>query len=374
MRGLLVKLSPTTVGPVLGQLRVMLREAVEDEIIDANPALEVRVPRALIAKVPEVRAPLTKPEFEALLAAEMPLVERAMIATAALAGLRSGEVHALPLSHVEAADGLLVVHVEFGGFGGAPTKNGKARRVPVLGPARAILEEWLAAVPRSRARNPELLAFPGPQGGRRDYNHAGEWLRVRLRAAGVEKAIRFHDLRHTAGTALENGWFGPPLAREHVQAILGHATLAQTEHYTGGAGEAMLRAVRTWRDQDGISAPDAARENALSEARTSTTARRTPCSAEKADNPEGWPGFDPSLILATERLVADLACRRATRANVRTWLDALIASEPEPWASARRLKVALHDSRPTAVAEAIELARRVMEQVEPARAAAKERG
>jgi integrase len=301
VRGLSSRLGPNTVASSLAILRGILKEAVEEELIDANPAAEIRLPKSSKRRISNVRAPLTRVEFEQLLLRPtLPLVERAMIATGAMGALRAGELHAMPLDHVEVRDGLLTLFVEFGGFGGAPTKTGKTRRVPVLSPARVILEEWLAKVPRRGVRNPEGLLFPGPAGGRRDYGHASEWVSFRLRLCGIEKAIRFHDLRHTAATALENGWFGPPMMREHVQAILGHATMQQTEHYTGGAGEAMLVAAKAYEkstapagksaatsepaeddaspveDQRRIRALPEPHEIAAIQARNEPTARRTP--------------------------------------------------------------------------------------------------
>jgi integrase len=339
LRGLLAKLSATTAGPVLSLLRQMMREAVEDEILDTNPAGEVRVPRAELRKVKARRAPLAKADLDALLAGPFPLVERALIAVAALAGLRSGEAHAMPLGHVERRDGLLVLHVEFGGFGGAPTKSGEARRVPVLGPALAIVEEWLAAMPQGGKKNPERLLFPGPDGGRRDFGHATEWLQVRCRAVGLACTPRFHDLRHTAATALENGWYGPPMVREHVQAVLGHATIQQTEEYSGGAGEAMLRAAAAFALDGRRMAEASGHESAEAgaDARSEHSRRRRPCSPESVEIPQGYADFG-HLRAMTEALILAVVERRSTAQDVYEWADAVLACEPEFWQRVRALR------------------------------------
>lgn len=363
LRGRLLALSAATAGPVLALLRQILREAVEEEIIEANPAAEVRVPRAELRKVKARRAPLAKDELDALLAGGFPLVERALIAVAALAGLRSGEAHAMPLANVERRGGLLLLKIEFGGYGGAPTKSGEARTVPVLGPARAILEEWLAAMPRGGKRNPERLLFPGPDGGRRDYDHATGWLQVRCRAVGLACEPRFHDLRHTAATALENGWYGPPMAREHVQALLGHASITQTEAYSGGAGEAMLRAAEAFAPEAHEGAGDEGSGLAMAsgDARSEHSRRRRPWSPESREIPQGYVDFAPELRLQTEALILAVVERRSTAQDVYEWADAVLACEPAFWQRVRALR---EDRSRFVTRRALELAREMFPGVE----------
>lgn len=369
------KLGPSTVSAALSLLRSVLGDAVEDGIIATNPAHGVQLPRdARKRKAKDrrkARNPLTRDELVALLVCDkLSLCDRAMIATGALCGLRAGEVYGMPLDHVAATDGLLMLDVEFGGYGGAPTKSDERRQVPALGAARELLEAWLAAVPRSKARNPEGLLFPGLGGGRRSLSHASSWLEYRMRLAGLSRAVRFHDLRHTAATALENGWFGPPMAREHVQAVLGHSSIVQTEHYSGGATEAMLRAARAWtaaaestgpEDQGRISGPANDAPKAAKKLRSGTTARRTRRSSDLALIPGGSVDSDPVLILqdATERLVLACAERTATADDVEAWAALVVEHTPDPWRGAREI-LAGEVGAPHAVARALESARALL--------------
>lgn len=331
-------LAPSTVRSILTLLRTALEEAREDELVAVNAARGARLPRDTPER-DEVRAPLTHDDLLALFAADLRVVDKAMIAVAGVGGLRSGELHALPFANVRDEPAAVMIRVEFGGFAGAPTKNSKSRTVPVIGEGARWLRQWLAEVARDRQRNPEALLFVGDQGGRRDLTHASTWLRVRLRAAGLKEGHRFHDLRHTAAAGWLNGWWMAPLATAQVQAIMGHASVAQTEHYTGTATDAMLAAVRAAEDQRRIKVPGGVIESAALTAKSEPTGRRRPCRTETPVISTGWDTSDPSLILpvgdraATERLVGDIASGRVTLEDIDTWREAVLAQAPEPWRS-----------------------------------------
>jgi integrase len=390
MRSMLAdKFGVSTVEGTLAALRTALREAVDDELLENNPAAEVRVPKAVKKLRKPVRAPLTKEEMELLVGSPLPLVEKTMIAVGLFGGLRAGELFAFPLDHVRRRDGLLLLHVEFGGYDGAPTKNGKERWVPIVGPGRALLEQWLGVMPRGGSLNPQKLLFPATDGTRRPFGHAADWLRVRLRAVGIKTNQRFHDLRHTAGEALENGYFGPAQRREHVQAIYGHSSLSQTEAYTGGAGRAMLEAMREFdaapdadddsdaKDQRRISEAAAVRENALPEARNEPTGRRTPCFSKPSVVPAPSVDSDPALILAGERvsdplgiirtatrtLIAEIASGQATLDDVERWRRTVLAHDPTPLRLVRELPEG--DFR---VRQAVDVAEAVLRWVGPEQA------
>lgn len=357
VRTMLQTFAPATAQGALSCLKMALREAVEDERIAVNPAREIRLPRADGQPRAEARRPLTRDEVQRAMKHILPPDERAILAVAIFTGLRSGELFAMQLDHVHERDGQLLLHVEFGGFGGKPTKSGKPRWVRVVGPARTALKDWLDEVPRTRKANADLLLFPGRAGGRRRLSHASTWLRLRLRDAGVMASPRFHDLRHTAATALENGWFGPPMLREHVQAILGHATMQQTAEYSGGATEAMLKALGTW-DQTGIKAASQESENATGKARTAPTTRRRLCSPVSPAIPGGSAVPDPGLILtsATREIVAACADGSATPADLDAWRETVLAGMPEPWRSVLALEPGPHRVRRT-----LDAARMVLE-------------
>jgi site-specific recombinase XerD len=128
-------------------------------------------------------------------------------------------------------------------------KGGAARTVPITENAVDALRAWLTA------GRPRLVAGQGPQAAARApvfVSRAGRHLdgstvyRVvarELRSAG--RAGGPHLLRHAAGTHLLEGPGGVGGAHLRVvQEVLGHASLATTQRYTGVTTKAMQDALR----------------------------------------------------------------------------------------------------------------------------------
>jgi len=63
-----------------------------------------------------------------------------------------------------------------------------------------------------------------------------EW----IRAAGINRRVRFHDLRHTCGASLISGWWGRSWRIEEIRQYLGHSATRQTERYAH-LGETVLK-------------------------------------------------------------------------------------------------------------------------------------
>lgn len=105
------------------------------------------------------------------------------------------------------------------------TKNGDARRVPVVGPAQAVLQAQFDRDPTG-----EGWVFKGY----RDDAPAGlesAWRATRARAGLVD--FRFHDLRHTTASYLTMN--GASLAE--VAEALGHRTLVMARRYAHQTGD-----------------------------------------------------------------------------------------------------------------------------------------
>lgn len=348
--------SASTVRATLAHLRTACTEAQRDELIRENPCRDVKLPRK--AKAERVRAPLTLAAVERVFASGLDAVDGAIFAAGVVGGLRAGELFAMPLRNVRAEGDVVMLHVAFGGFGGAPTKGGEARDVPVIGVGATWLARWLEIVPRDRARNPEGLLFPGRFGGRRNLSHASRWLRARLLAAGLPTGHRFHDLRHTAAAGWLNGWWGVQLPPEHVQAIMGHASVSQTEAYTGTAREAMLAAVAAAANGRRMAgAPESSSGNGVRAAENGEPMQKTACSSEGSGDSRGYdaPGQSSSIREATAVLLRSLAGGRATAADVEAWRALVLAEMPEPWRSV----VALPDG-PFRVRRAVDAAEAVL--------------
>jgi len=128
-------------------------------------------------------------------------------------------------------------------------KGGRARTVPLTEPSVAALRVWLSAGrprlvsgrhPQAATRAPVFVSRTGrPLDGSSVYRVVARELRASGRAGGP------HLLRHAAGTHLLEGPGGRDGAHLRVvQEVLGHASLATTQRYTGVTTKAMQAALR----------------------------------------------------------------------------------------------------------------------------------
>lgn len=213
-------------------LSVAFTDAVDDELVTVSPCDGVRVD--MRAKPINENRYLLPAEQAALLAAsEGP--ERHMIAVAMGAGIRRAELFSLHLSDVH-VDRDPHLFVRFGGFAKAgklkTPKNGKTRRVPLFGIALEGARAWLAELPAYATRNPHALVFPLPTGARRVYSRdlPPAWFAARKTVTRIKPW--WHLLRHTCGSSLVSGWWGPAWSLHEVSALLGHSSVSVTErHY-----------------------------------------------------------------------------------------------------------------------------------------------
>jgi integrase len=210
----------------LNLLRAVLEHGVELEILDSNPARDVRVKDR--GTVRERSTWLSLAESERLIrAAASPAVTLSIVT-----GLRHGELRSLEWADVH-EDHLLVRF----GAPGKPPKNGKIRRVPLLPVARATL-----ATMRRHGR----LVFPGldPDASIWRLAARADWLRW-LAAAGISRRVRWHDLRHTCATLLLSGAWGHAWSTEAVRELLGHSSVKVTERYARALGSLSASAADT---------------------------------------------------------------------------------------------------------------------------------
>lgn len=240
----------------LNLLRVGLDYAVEEDMIPVNPAHGVKLEKELRTDVPW--AYLTPDEQQTIITSEaIPLPERIIIQFAIGTGMRKGELWSLRRSDVHENDARPRVYVRFGSPG-KPPKNGKARWVPLTALALDAAKRWLDLMPTYTKSNPKGLMFPTRRGycrhGRafraevrtKDGKRTGKgkslsWTQM-VRAAGITRRIRFHDLRHTCGSSLVAGWWGQPWPLIRVRDLLGHSQISVTERYAHLAGSALEEA------------------------------------------------------------------------------------------------------------------------------------
>lgn len=192
-----------------------------------NPCADVEAPT--LDPRTEIRY-LKESELEALLRAaaegkgEFAATDHALYMTAAMAGLRQGELLALRVRHVDFAAERIHVRLSYvRGVEGAP-KSGKGRPVPLAPTLAAVLARLLQ---RDDFTDDDDRVFCHPATGDvLDHSALVRRYKAALKSAGVRLA-RFHDLRHTFGTRMASA--GAPMVA--LQDWMGHAQLATTEIY-----------------------------------------------------------------------------------------------------------------------------------------------
>ncbi len=220
-------LSVKTLAAEASVLRSFFAWLVARRVLLFNPAEDLELGDR---SQPLPRTVLTESEVQTLLAAPgsdaLGLRDRAILETLYSTGLRRAELAGLDLYDVDQASE--VVRVRQG-------KRGKDRYVPIGARALAVLRRYL------REARPGLVASPKEPalfiasitGRRLNVKTLNFIVRQRGKAAGIARRVTPHVLRHTCATHLLQG--GADL--RHVQAILGHASIATTQIYTRVAVE-----------------------------------------------------------------------------------------------------------------------------------------
>lgn len=219
------KLAPSTVTHIMAVLSSALNHAVAWELIDSNPASFVSRPKARRQKMRS----LSEEEASRLMEVVRGTRREAMYLIALKLGLRAGEIRALRWSDINNSEMTVENSVSTqNDLVWGPTKTGEGRTLRLSeGLIASLLEhqrrQKLERIASKVWEDPTLV-FPNTKGG--VYRHQGMHIAFKrdLEAAGLPKEIRFHDLRHTAGTLMLRA--GTPV---HVVAkILGHSDPAMT--------------------------------------------------------------------------------------------------------------------------------------------------
>lgn len=212
----------------LNLLRVALAEAVDRELLAANPARDVRVHRAGSATSADPLDGVLTPAEQRTLLEAVPEAERPTVVFALCTGLRQSEQWWLRWEDVGAGSVMVRRSVR-----GLAPKGGKPREVFLLPPAITALA--------GEQRSPWV--FPALRGGRRDHGKPPRGWQLWLRAAGITRRVRWHDLRHTCATSLLAGWWGRKWSLDEVCRMLGHSSIQVTERYARKLAETQRFAV-----------------------------------------------------------------------------------------------------------------------------------
>ena len=216
-----IGLAVRTIARRLAALRMFFRFLVREKLLAADPTQNLDTPK-LWRSLPAV---LDYREIEQLLKApvlttKLGLRDRAVLELMYASGLRISEVANLKLGELNMAAGFLRT----------TGKGSKERIVPVGKTAVDWLDRYLGearpGLGRDNRAQPEV--FLSTRGRRLSTKTIWHLVKKYARAAGIDKNIKPHTLRHSFATHLLNN--GGDL--RVIQEMLGHADIATTQIYT----------------------------------------------------------------------------------------------------------------------------------------------
>lgn len=232
-------LSRSAIKNTVNLLNAIFNTALDEAVIDAHPARGLKV--APQARTEDPWTYLTYEEQVALLQAT-PEPAREIIAIALCTGVRLEELWLLHRADVNLTAPVPFITIRYGRRKGAllyPTKGKKIRDVPLLAWALPAMQAWMS---RPVKDNKLGLVFPGSRGKFRAQKKPLPGFHKFIKSAGIDRHVRWHDLRHTCASSLVAGWWGRPWRLEEVCAMLGHSSIRVTERYAHLAPSILQRA------------------------------------------------------------------------------------------------------------------------------------
>jgi integrase/recombinase XerD len=213
-------LAPSSIGRNVSAVRTYFSFLVAENLVVGDPSDRLQTPKGW-RSLPEV---LTVEEVSRLvetpdLAHPLAWRDRAMLEFGYASGVRVSELTKLQIRNLALEEGIAMVY----------GKGAKERLVPIGRRAVGALSLYLREVrPRLERGHGEGCVFLNARG--RPLTRMGVWkiLRQHVQAAGIEKHVSPHTLRHSFATHLLEG--GADLVA--VQEMLGHADIATTQIYT----------------------------------------------------------------------------------------------------------------------------------------------
>ncbi len=229
-----------TLRNIMNLISGVLSHAIEDELIEVNPALRLGKLMPKNHRTNRDHQALTKDQVSAVLAATRKLYPdfHPLMLCAFRTGMRLGELLGLGWEDINFEERRIYVRRSYSHYRFGTPKTHKARRIDMSDQLVDTLRRHKQAlwtkfdgqlpsvlVPEGTANGPTIeLAFPSRTGKPID----GSWFRKTVRpkvfkAAGVP-LIRLHDIRHTfASLLLQQGE-----SLHYVKEQLGHASISTT--------------------------------------------------------------------------------------------------------------------------------------------------
>ena len=217
------KLAKSSIARKLATVRSCFRYLARLGVVEFNPARQVRSPK-LAKRLPSF---LPKDESKGLLDAvaersEAGLRDHALLELLYATGLRVAECCGLDLDDVDRRRGAVRVM----------GKGGKERVVPAGDAALGALDAWLSV----RGEDSGAL-FTNLRGGRLGTRSVHRIVKWRSRAAGIDRRVTPHTLRHTFATHM----LGEGADLRLIQELLGHSRLTTTQRYTHVSPEHLMK-------------------------------------------------------------------------------------------------------------------------------------
>ena len=212
--------SARTVARSLSSVRSFHRFLLREGGAERDPAAAIvqpKLPRSLPHPLPldDVSRLLEAPDT----ATPVGLRDRAILEVLYGAGLRISELIGLDVDDVDLEEGSVRV------LG----KGGKEREVPLGAFGREAVKAYLVrARPMFASKVSRAALFLNQRGGRLTRQSCTRILAASVEAAGIDRRVTLHTLRHSFATHLLEGGADVRV----VQELLGHASVATTQIYT----------------------------------------------------------------------------------------------------------------------------------------------
>jgi integrase/recombinase XerD len=217
-------LSATTVSRTMVTLRSFYKFLVAEGHVATDPTARLGAPR----KPRSLPKAISVDEVTRIIEMPPPSTlghrDRALMETLYGAGLRISELTALDVDDLDLDQGSVLIRAG---------KGGKARLVPLGRAARAALEVYATVsrpvlLARARAGSSRGALFLTSRGGRLSRQGCWKLMKSYARAAGLERKLSPHTLRHSFATHMLDAGADVRV----VQELLGHSSLATTQIYT----------------------------------------------------------------------------------------------------------------------------------------------
>jgi integrase len=214
-------MSPSRIRSTYFLLQANFKAAVESRYIGRSPCLGVKLPRPVVREMLFLSAEEVK-----RIGTAVPEQYRALIYLLAYGGLRWGEAAALRRKRVNVLRRRVEVSESLSDVDGqlhfGPTKTHQARQVAL---PKSLNETLKSHLERYVEKERDALVFTSPEGDplRLPNFRRRVWWPA-LDEAGISRAVRIHDLRHTCASLLIAQGAHPKGIQQH----LGHSSISVT--------------------------------------------------------------------------------------------------------------------------------------------------